>query len=163
MRDALPFKRRNRSLRTSYTKIAICNQKQARSNACAMPPRRNLINSFLILKARCFIELLLIYLRSISIISAMVAVVFHFAYYKFKGWPIDLKAILTKAISGFAVPTGIALLICALDIDLLKYIDDLALYIFISAVAIVYITLPFFFRSAEQANLLWARLLRITE
>ncbi len=79
-------------------------------------------------------------LGTIILIFALISAVGQAAFYFFKQWPMDLKGIIQKTLAGAGFVSGLALIVCAFDTNLLQKITNLEIYILISGISILYVS-----------------------
>lgn len=78
-------------------------------------------------------------LTQISIVFALVGVLYGLIKHRANPHGRDLEGILQKLLAASSVPTGILLLACGFNTSLLDYVTDVGLYVTAAGVALLYV------------------------
>jgi hypothetical protein len=90
---------------------------------------------------RMFVEAYLDNLGTLSIIVAILSAFGQIMSRVTRRAGLDLQMVIQKTLAGAAIPIGLALMLCAFDTSLLRRIHNSEVYILISGISILYISL----------------------
>jgi hypothetical protein len=91
-----------------------------------------------------FQEIAEIYINNLGIIAISVGLLVaieHVVFYAIKRISPDLYVIILKTLAGVGIPIGFGLILCAFDIDLIGKLVNAPVYILVSGITIIYISL----------------------